>query len=56
MKRYLSRLSMLQREVLRLISIGFEPSEIISELHINKKLYNDCYNAIHSYKNTSILM
>ena len=56
MKNYLGRLSILQREVLRLISIGFEPNEILAELHINKKQYEDCYNAIHSYRNVSILM
>ena len=56
MKRYLSRLSILQREVLRLISIGFNPNEILTELHINKKQYDDCYNAIHSYRNISILL
>ena len=56
MQKYLSRLSALQREVLRLISIGFDPNEILTELHINKKQYEDCYNAIHAYRNTSILM
>ena len=56
MKNYLGRLSILQREVLRLISIGFEPNEILAELHINKKLYDDCYNAIHSYRNISVLI
>ena len=56
MQRYLSRLSILQREVLRLISIGFNPNEILTELHINKKQYEDCYNAIHSYRNISILL
>lgn len=56
MNNYLNRLSLLQKEVLRLISIGFSPNEIIGELHINKKQYEDCYNAIHSYRNISILM
>ena len=56
MNKYLNKLSSLQREVLRLISIGFMPSEILEELHINKKTYEDCYNAIHTYRNTSILM
>lgn len=56
MQNYLNRLSTLQQEVLRLISIGFSPCEIIEELHINKKMYNDCYNAIHSYRNTVVLM
>lgn len=54
--KYLNRLSSLQREVLRLISIGFTPYEIIEELHINKKQYEDCYTAIHSYRNISILL
>ena len=56
MRRYLNRLSILQREVLRLISIGFSPNEILTELHINQKQYEDCYQAIHSYRNISILM
>ena len=56
MQKYLSRLSTLQREVLRLISIGFDPNEILTELHINKKQYEDCYNAIHAYRNIEILM
>lgn len=53
---YLDRLSDLQREVLRLISIGFIPSEILEELHINQKMYEDCYKAIHSYRNISVLI
>lgn len=56
MTRYLGKLSDLQKEVLRLISIGFMPSEILEELHINQKMYEDCYNAIHAYRNKSILM
>lgn len=56
MCKYLSNLSNLQKEVLRLISIGFMPSEILEELHINKKIYEDCYNAIHSYRNISVLI
>lgn len=56
MCKYLSRLSNLQKEVLHLISIGFMPSEILEELHINQKMYEDCYNAIHSYRNTEVLL
>ena len=55
MCKYLGRLSDLQKEVLRLISIGFMPSEILEELHINQKMYEDCYQAIHSYRNISLL-
>lgn len=56
MEKYLSRLSDLQKEVLRLTSIGFMPNEILKELHINQKTYEDCYAAIHSYRNISILL
>lgn len=56
MCKYLERLSELQRAVLKLISIGFKPSEILEELDINQKMYEDCYNAIHSYRNTKVLM
>ena len=56
MCRYLSRLSDLQKEVLRLISIGFMPSEILEEVHINQKMYEDCYQAIHSYRNISVII
>lgn len=56
MCKYLSKLSNLQKEVLHLISIGFMPSEILEELHINQKMYEDCYLAIHSYRNISVLM
>lgn len=56
MTKYLGKLSNLQKEVLRLISIGFMPSEILEELHINQKIYEDCYKAIHSYRNTAVLM
>lgn len=56
MEAYLSKLSKLQREVLRLISIGFSPNEIVKELNINKRMYDDCYDAIHSYRNMSVLI
>lgn len=56
MTRYLKRLSPLQKDVLRLISIGFKANDILDELHITQKQYNDCYAAIHSYRNTSILL
>lgn len=56
MKNYLDRLSSLQREVLRLISIGFSANEIMLELHMSKKQYNDCYSAIHSYRNIEVLV
>ena len=52
---YLSRLSNLQKEVLRLNIAGYLPGEIREELHMSEKEYADCYVAIHSYRNVSVL-
>lgn len=52
---YLSRLSNLQKEILRLNIAGYQPNEIREELKINEKQYADCYAAIHSYRNVSVL-
>lgn len=52
---YLSRLSSLQKEVLRLATTGYVPKEIKEELHISEKQYTDCNAAIHSYRNISVL-
>lgn len=52
---YLSRLSKLQKEVLRLHSMGYHPNEVRKELHINAKQYAECCEAIHSYRNVSVL-
>lgn len=52
---YLSRLSNLQKEVLKLNIAGYLPNEIREELHIDEKEYADCYAAIHSYRNVSVL-
>lgn len=52
---YLSRLSCLQKEVLNLNMAGYLPNEIRKELHLTEKQYSDCYTAIHSYKNISVL-
>ena len=52
---YLNRLSNLQKEVLRLNIAGYLPNEIREELHISEKEYADCYAAIHSYRNVSVL-
>ena len=56
MQNYLNGLSTLQKEVLRLISIGFTPLEIMEELHIDRRLYEDCYLAIHSQRNIKKLL
>lgn len=52
---YLSKLSNLQKEVLRLSIAGFLPGEIQAELHISARQYADCYAAIRSYRNVSVL-
>lgn len=56
MKLYLNRLSCMQKQVLHLISIDLSQNEILEELHINKKTYDNCLAAIHSYRNISILL
>lgn len=55
MMLYLSRLSNLQKEILRLTAVGYMPNEIREELHISEKRYSDCKEAIHSYRNVEIL-
>lgn len=52
---YLSKLSSLQKEILRLNIAGYLPNEIREELHISEKQYADCNSAIHSYRNVSVL-
>ncbi len=52
---YLSRLSVIQKEMLRLTIAGYLPGEIKEELHITEKQYCDNYAAIHSYRNVSVL-
>ena len=52
---YLNRLSSRQKEILKLNIAGYLPNEIREKLHISEKEYADCYSAIHSYKNVSIL-
>ena len=52
---YLSRLSVLQKEILRLNMAGYLPNEIREELHISEKQYADSCAAIQSYRNISVL-
>lgn len=52
---YLNRLSVIQKEMLRLTIAGYLPNEIREELHITEKQYSDNYAAIHSYRNVSVL-
>lgn len=56
MRLYLSRLSDLQRKVLRLTAAGYPPGEIRRELQIDEKQYADCNTAIRSYRNVSVLL
>ncbi len=55
MRSYLNRLSGLQRKVLWMLSDGYLPKEIRAELHISGKQYAECCEAIHSYRNVSVL-
>ena len=53
---YLGRLSKMQKDVLCLYADGYSPDEVRKELQISKKQYADCQAAIHSYRNTSVLL
>lgn len=53
--KYMDRLSRLQKSVLKLAADGYLPDEIRKKLQINKAQYADCYAAIHSYRNVSVL-
>lgn len=55
MSLYLNRLTNLQLEILNLNAAGYLPGEIREELHISEKQYADCCEAIHSYRNVSLL-
>lgn len=52
---YITKLSKLQKEVVRLIISGYSKDEIKKTLHINGKEYEDCMQSIKSFKNVSIL-
>lgn len=52
---YLNKLSDFQKEVLELTITGYLPDEIREKLHMSEKEYSDCYAAIRSYKNISVL-
>lgn len=56
MLNYLNKLSQTQKNVLKLISLKYQKNEIIEILHISQKDYEDCCNAIRSYKNIQVLM
>lgn len=53
---YISKLSKLQREVVKLIIAGYTKDEIKMILHISSKECEDCYDAIRSYRNIEVLM
>lgn len=55
MDLYLSRLSKMQREILKLRAEGYNSQEIQEELHISKNIYSDCKSAICAYRNVSVL-
>lgn len=55
MSRYINRLSIVQREVVKLMIVGYSASEIKENLHISNQEYTDSVDAIRSYRNVSIL-
>lgn len=55
MLKYISRLSNLQQEIVKLIIAGYVADEIKQILHISEKQYQDCMVGIRAYKNVSVL-
>lgn len=55
MLEYISRLSNLQKEVVKLIIAGYTTDEIKKILHISEKQYQDCMVGIRAYRNVSVL-
>lgn len=55
MRMYLDRLSNVQREILTLATDGYRPDEIRETLQISERQYADCFAAIRSYRNVSVL-
>ncbi len=53
---YLGRLSRLQRKILHLETMGYQPVEIKEKLQISDKQFTDCNAAIRSYRNVSVLL
>ena len=50
------RLSRLQRKILHLETMGYQPVEIKEKLQISDKQFTDCNAAIRSYRNVSVLL
>ena len=55
-KRYLNKLSSIQKEIVLLLSDGYKASEIREKLHINEKQYINNLGAIQAYENIRELM
>lgn len=55
MLKYISRLSMEQKEVVKLLISGYEKDEIKNILHISESVYADCMKSIRAYRNIKIL-
>ena len=53
---YVTKLSKLQKRVVKLIISGYSKQEIINILHISSKDYSDCIQSIKSFKNKSIFI
>ena len=56
MLRYIDKLSILQREVVKLIISGYTMEEIKQSLHINDKQYRNSMIGIRSYRNVKTLL
>ena len=55
-ERYLSKLSIIQRKIVSLLSEGYKAKEIRELLHMSKKEYSQNLAAIQAYENVRELM
>ena len=55
-EKYLKRLSIDQRKIVKLLSDGYKAKEIRKLLHMSNKEYSENLSAIQAYENVKILM
>ena len=55
-EKYLKKLSINQRRIVKMLSDGYKANEIKELLHMNNKEYSENLAAIQAYENVKILM
>lgn len=55
-RKYLDKLSKIQRKIVELLAADYKPAEIKNILHITQQEYSDYLVGIHAYENISVLL